>query len=201
MFVRPRPPKWARAWPGLAHNAGARSVSCEKMIATSRRWSSTVRQTQSPLELGQPKEAQAAAVVGGVWSDKALAIGNALATVEADAEAHAARLSAETLALETALLRRTFDVFDLPVPQATMRALAAAGEPLAVGEDVSSADRERVGRALSAERRRRGGGPAPATARTRAAREPNRGAWSRSREALRDLRGLDRGPAPADPHL
>jgi hypothetical protein len=106
-----------------------------------------VAQTEALLAAGQAKDAQAASVAGGVWSDKALALGKALAAAESEMEAESVRLGGEALELQRALLAATFEAMELPVPVATMRELAAhaaAGEPLEVSEEVAVADRQRV---------------------------------------------------------
>jgi hypothetical protein len=109
-----------------------------------------VEQTQVLLEAGQAREAQAASVAGGVWSDKALALDRAIAS----AEAEAVRLREGVLALQAAVLSATFAAIDVPPPLASMRVLAgqaSRGEALGVPDDVAAGDRERVRAKIRAE--------------------------------------------------
>ncbi len=107
-----------------------------------------VAQTETLLGAGQAKDAQAASVAGGVWSDKALALGKAIAAAEGEEEAQAARLAGDRLALQAGVLRAVFDAIDVPVPVGLLRELArraAEGLPLGgVPEELVSAARELV---------------------------------------------------------
>jgi hypothetical protein len=106
-----------------------------------------VAQASSLLASGQAKDAQAASVAGGVWSDKALALGKAIAAAEADEEGRAARLSEEQLALQRDVLLAMFEALGVVPPVELLGELAAragAGEPLQVPEDVALRAREVV---------------------------------------------------------
>jgi hypothetical protein len=104
-------------------------------------------QAQTLLAAGQAREAQAASIAGGVWSDKSRALEKAIAAAEAEGEAEQSRLQRGTLELAAGLLSATFTALDLPVPVETIRALAAcadAGEELMVPAEVAAEDRELV---------------------------------------------------------
>ena len=80
-------------------------------------------------------------------SDKALALGRALATAEAEAERAAARLDEERLELWRGMLRKAFEAADVPVPVDALRELAACaaeGRQLEVSEEVARASRDAV---------------------------------------------------------
>jgi hypothetical protein len=113
-----------------------------------------VAQTRTLLAAGQAREAQAASVAGGVWSDKALALDKAIVAAEAERQAEAARLTQAGIALQAAVVRGTFQAVDLPVPTRTMRTLgeqAQRGEALEVPEEIARADRERIRAPIRAE--------------------------------------------------
>jgi hypothetical protein len=106
-----------------------------------------VAQTERHLREGNAGDARNAAAAGGIWSDKAVALGKALAVAEGEQEAEAARLSRDVLDLLARVLTATFAALDVPVPLPVMRLLAAqaaAGDALCVPEEVAVRECERV---------------------------------------------------------
>jgi hypothetical protein len=103
--------------------------------------------SREQLQAGLASDSRSSATVFGIAHDKLLQVRKAIAAAESEEREAAARLGRETLELQASLLRAVFVALDIPVPVETMRVLAtraAAGEELAVPDEIAAADREEV---------------------------------------------------------